>query len=381
MALFYNPVKAYFGIAELDRLSEILQDNTKHESCRRILLLTGKRSLQESGQLTKINKQLTGYDVSLFNDIPSNPDVANISTALEKTVEFNFDAILAVGGGSVIDTGKVLAAFKNQQAQTVAELRQAIKQKAYLKDAVACPVWAVPTTAGTGSEVTSWATVWDKEENAKYSVDNLLLYPEIAIVDPVLTLGLSTTMTASSALDALSHATEAYWSKHTNEIVRIYALRAIELIAKNLADLLDKPHDLDLRAKIAYGSLFAGLAFSNTRTTACHSISYPLTLTCGLNHGVAVCLTLGKMLVKNEECLISKHDLLRAYGVTHAAGVDGFILEILAKAGISARLRDYGVSPDALEDIADRSFTPGRMDNNPADIDKEFILKLLENIY
>ena len=381
MAKFFNPVKMFFGVGELKKLSEIIESSGGKKD-KKLLLLTGAYSLKKSGRLAEITSQLKEYDWSLFDQIPSNPDVEDLFRLKEKTDACEYNFIIAVGGGSVIDAGKSLAAFNGLKIHSPQDIRKTINENDYRdKNYINCPILAVPTTAGTGSEVTSWATVWDKQENLKYSIEHSTLYPEIAIVDPELTLNLTAEMTAASALDAISHAMEAYWSKNTNEIVRMYALKAIENIAKNLEALLNNPEDLELRSKIAYGSLFAGLAFSNTKTTACHSISYPLTLMFGINHGVAVSLTLGKMLLKNEKSLIKKDDLLGAYGVSHVEEVEEFIQKILDKAGLGSRLRDYGVSDSDLSEIADKSFTPGRMDNNPVDIDRQFLFELLETIY
>ncbi|MCR3921770.1 MAG: phosphonoacetaldehyde reductase [Firmicutes bacterium] len=378
MATYANPVQLYFGTDALSSLTELVR-SSGHQ---RLLLLTGAHSLKASGYLAKIQALLAPTDVLLQDQVPANPDVADLFCIKQATDSFAYDAIVAVGGGSVIDTAKALAAFKGHTPQSIADVRAIIQSKAYLPlTAPVCPIWAIPTTAGTGSEVTPWATIWDREESEKYSIAAATLFPRIAIVDPALTLNLSPTMTASSALDALSHALEAYWSKNTNEIVRLYALKAITLIVTHLAQLLDHPADLTLRAHIASGSLFAGLAFSNTKTTSCHSISYPLTLQFGINHGVAVSLTLGQMLVKNEPALLQKEELFSALGIAQPAELITWIRAILAQAKIATRLSEYGVSQDDLAIIAAKSFTPGRMDNNPIDVDKPFLLELLASIF
>ena len=379
MATYYNPVKIYFGPGELKNLSTIMQPSVGQG--RKILLLTGSRSLRKSGRLEEITGLIQGHDYFLYDQIPSDPDVEDICTIKQKTDPFKYDSILAVGGGSVIDAGKCLSALRGLVIQSPEEIRKVIEEKSYQDSSHKCPILAVPTTAGTGSEVTSWATVWDKEKNLKYSIEGLHLYPEIALVDPELTVNLPAGMTASSALDAVSHALEAYWSKNTNEIVRMYALKSIENIVKNLEALLKNLEDIHLRSRVAYGSLFAGLAFSNTKTTACHSISYPLTLMFGLNHGVAVSLTLGKMLKKNESSLVNREDLLAAFGASHAEEVEVFIRNILNRGGIGDRLKDHGVSRGDLAEIADRSYTPGRMDNNPVVLDRDSIIEILDSIY
>lgn len=295
MATFYNPVQIVFGPQQLNTLPEILQSCTAKN---KILLVTGFQSLKKSGYLEQILQILKDFDVFVAAKVPSNPDVTDIASLKKETDVFPYDLVLAIGGGSVIDAGKALVALRNVDIKTPEDVRHAIKEKKW--GPMSCPLVAVPTTAGTGSEVTSWATVWDHAAGAKYSIEATALYPKVALVAPELTINLTAYMTAASALDAMSHATEAYWSKNTNEIVRLYALKAISSITQNLESLLEDPQDINLRAKVAYGSLFAGLAFSNTKTTACHSISYPLTLQYGLNHGVAVSLTLGKMLEVNE---------------------------------------------------------------------------------
>jgi phosphonate metabolism-associated iron-containing alcohol dehydrogenase len=378
MAHYYNPVRVVFGVDEFNNITKIANLNSRRKN---ILLLTGTKSLKNSGYWEKISYQLDKSNYFHFNKIPSNPDVQDMFSIKRETDCYDYNYILAIGGGSVIDTGKLLAALKDFSVTSVSVLRDKIINKLYMSSDSICPICAVPTTAGTGSEVTSWATLWDRDAKAKYSIEDVNLYPKIAVVDPTLTLNLSATMTATTALDAVSHATEAYWSRNSNEIVRMYARQAIKLIVASLPKLLDNLSDINLRTHVAYGSLFAGLAFSNTKTTACHSISYPLTLSYGIDHGVAVSMTLGRMLLKNEAALVNKHELLEAFGVSHISEVENVIQRVCDKARIPLRLRDYGVLSEELACIADKSFTPGRMDNNPVDVDKEFILNLLKNIY
>lgn len=126
--------------------------------------------------------------------------------------------------------------------------------------------------------MTCWATIWDRSKGMKLSIESDKLYAHKAIIDSTLTTSLPKRLKASTALDALCHATEAYWSKNSNELSRVYSLEAIKRIVGSLEKVLDCPNDLTLRNEIALGSLYAGLAFSNTHTTACHSISYPLIL-------------------------------------------------------------------------------------------------------
>lgn len=379
MLIFFNPVKIYFAPGLMGRLQKDLL--TPDRQIKRVLLLSGNKSLKESGYHDLILRQLHFAEVLEYNGVPSNPGVEDLFEIKRDTEGFGYDSIFAAGGGSVLDTGKFLAAFKGIRTENPRELRESIIKSAYRGNKERTRLFAAPTTAGTGSEVTCWATVWDREEGKKYSIEDHSLYPGTALVDPLLTVNLPMHLTAATALDALSHAVEAYWSKRSNEIVRMYAVKAVEIICRGLDALLDDLHNIELRTRIAFASLNAGLAFSNTKTTACHSISYPLTLMHGMEHGFAVGLTLGKMLMINERALIDKRRLFSALGVQEAHEVDLLIKRFFQKAGIPFRLRDYGVSRQHLPVISGNAFTPGRMDNNPVEITRETLSAMLESIF
>lgn len=378
MSVYFNPVKVYFGEGQIDCLSKVL--DSLDEKPSKILLLIGKKSLKSSGKLDSILKDLSSKEVVIYNDITSNPDITDLLSAKIKTDFFQYDSILAIGGGSVIDMAKALSAIKNMNFKNVEDLRRAIVDQEYLKHTMV-PLIAVPTTSGTGSEVTSWATIWDQEEKLKYSIESRFLYPKAAIIDPQLTIKLPLKITVSTALDALCHATESYWAKKSNEITRMYALEAIRHITQNLEKLIEDLEDITLRKKLAYASLYAGLAFSNTKTTACHAISYPLTLIYDIEHGIAASLTLGPMLKLNQNYLVESQKLMEAFGVKGIEDVDLFIKSIYEKVGLPRSLEGYGVSKKDIEIIVSNSYTPGRMDNNPRDITKEMLRELLFSIY
>ena len=203
-----------------------------------------------------------------------NPEISELYNIKAETDKLNYDSIIAIGGGSVLDMGKCLAAFKGMHIDKYNELELSIINKDYQNYDIDIPVVAIPTTAGTGSEVTSWATIWDKKKCKKYSVEDERLYPGLAIIDPMLTMSLPLGLTASTALDALSHALEAYWSKRSNEIVRIYAQNH-RTHHKKFKQSTGRFKQSGFKNKIAQGSLYAGLAFSNTKQLLCHCISYP----------------------------------------------------------------------------------------------------------
>ena len=253
--------------------------------------------------------------------------------------------------------------------------------KSYVENQHIVPWIGVPTTSGTGSEVTCWATIWDRARGVKLSIDSKNLYANTAIIDATLTLTLPNKLTASTALDALCHATEAYWSKNSNEISRVYSLEAIKRIVNNLEKVLDQPKEIQLRNELALGSLYAGLAFSNTRTTACHSISYPLTLALGIDHGIAASFTLAKVMELNLEAIIEKDQLFQAFGVNHLEEIQQFIERFYHLSGFQSKLKDYNANPEIIESIAENAFTKGRMDNNPIALTKKDVTQILMSIY
>ena len=148
------------------------------------------------------------------------------------------------------------------------------------------------TTAGTGSEVTSWATVWDSADGSKYSLANPKLYPEVAVLDPALTVRAPRGLTLATGLDALSHALESIWNVNGNPVSANFAVEAAREIIDTMPRLLERPDDMALRARQARASLLAGLAFSNTKTALAHNISYDITLKSGTIHGIACSFSL-----------------------------------------------------------------------------------------
>ena len=320
-------------------------------------------------------KRLNGNFIWI-NDIKSNPTQEEVISALKLIGNNKIDIIVSIGGGSAIDLAKAISAFNNPQYNsryTIEEITEVIFKKEFNDNFI--DIVAIPTTAGTGSEVTEWATIWDITKNQKYSIDNPKIKPKIAIIVPELTLSMSKIMTISTGLDAISQAIEAYWSKHTNPIVQEIAFRAIELILINLRKAVDNPNDKLARENLCTASLLSGIAFSKTRTTACHSISYPLTILYGIPHGLAVAMTLdsvSKINKGNFPNCEKLFDLLHRYG-----GIKAWI-EVVCDGIVKLRLSEFGIKEDDFSIIADKSFTNGRMDNNPVSLSMDDVINILK---
>ena len=259
----------------------------------------------------------------------ANPNQQDVKEALESLGAKPLDVIVAIGGGSVIDLAKAISAFydpKRNASYTAEEITEAIRRKSYQNRAEFVDIIAVPSTAGTGSEVTQWATVWDLGKTSKFSIDAPGLKPRLALIVPDLTLTLPKPLILSTALDAAAHAMEAFWSKHTTPLVKDFSLEALRVITANLKAALKAPKHYEFREKLCRGSLLAGLAFSQTRTTACHSISYPLSFLFQVPHGFAVALTMAEVARINEKAA-KNYDELAAVFAPYG-GIDGWLSSV-----------------------------------------------------
>jgi len=226
----------------------------------------------------------------IINNILPNPDYKNlkdICDSFKKDCE-NIKYAIALGGGSVIDTAKFLVLGKGNFEITTEFLENKIKD---LK-ATDIDLISIPTTAGTGSELTCWATIWDERNQKKYSLFHPSLFSKLTIFDSKLTLSLPKKITIETSLDAMSHSFESIWNINSNPVSNINARKSINLILKNLPILVKDLKNIELREKIMKASMFAGLAFSNTKTAISHSISYPITLKYKIPHGIACSFTL-----------------------------------------------------------------------------------------
>lgn len=309
-----------------------------------------------------------------ISNISANPTQEDVFLALEQVGEQLVDTIVAVGGGSAMDLAKGISAFLyDANLNSIECITESIEKKTYVHNSFA-DIIAVPTTAGTGSEVTQWATIWDKDRKIKYSIDSARLQPKLAIIVPEFTISVSPFLTLSTGLDAMCQAIEAYWSKHTTPLVQELAYRSIELSIENLRDAVENPSNLDVRERLCRASVLAGLAFAKTRTTACHSISYPLTLLHNIPHGIASSITLDAVSKMNKGHFPNDQklfDLFANYG-----GIGPWIDRICAGV-INMRISEFGLTENDLSKIVDNAFTAGRMDNNPVELRSSDVYDIL----
>lgn len=320
------------------------------------------------------------FNVMRISDCKANPTQEDIVDSLKKIGSFEADVIIAVGGGSIIDLAKALSAFhdiEKNETYTVQDITDGILSKSYSFRNGFIDIIAVPSTAGTGSELTQWGTVWDYKNEFKYSVDNSNLKPKLALIAPDLTLTLPNRLTLTTALDTLSHAMEAFWSRHTTVLVKDIAVRAIELVVSNLKYTLENPGDLKSRKMLSRASVLSALAFSQTRTTASHSISYPLTFLFGVEHGFACAVTLPEVYKINYSYTSEMEELDKIF---EPYGGLRLWLDNVCGGVIPLRLSSFGINAEDIPKIVEKAFTTGRMDNNPVNIGKKQVFEILENV-
>ena len=374
MDRYFNPVRTLTGKGCLSQLTTLLEEmNIAGEKV--LILAWDERVFDLEGIKNAEKTEKWKFEKKIFQ--ASNPTVEQLFELYRKMYTDRAKVIIAVGGGSVMDMGKSLCLIQEMEIPSEDALREIIQEKRF---GIPAAKWiGVPTTAGTGSEVTCWATIWDPTKETKRSVESRNNYAYAAIVDSQLSGSMPVKLAVSSALDAAAHAMESYWAKASNLVSRTLALKAIHLIMDHMDDLLvgkEEAHDY-----MAQGSLMAGLAFSNTKTTACHSISYPLTMEYGIPHGTAVSMLMAPVMKVNEEKTGKMKELLLAFGVSDSMELEKRIHDILQQAGVSDSLSRWNIPEAQLPELAAHGITKGRADNNPVDLTVDKIEEILKTIY
>ncbi|GAA0366836.1 hypothetical protein GCM10009092_33980 [Bowmanella denitrificans] len=341
----------------------VLQTDNVLETCKGLLankqvLLVTSNSFSKAGWPRTLQEQ-TGIDIcAVVDNIQPNPQRKDLESLHQRLKGESVECVLALGGGSVLDSAKVLSRMLTEQS-----LSENWLAPECLWEGPPIPVIAIPTTAGTGSEVTPFATVWDSQEQKKYSLGQVR--PTTAIFAPSLTLSLNREQTLYPALDALSHALESLWNRHRSELSESRALKAIALICDALPKTLAQPHNIEARTALQQAAMWAGLAISETKTAIAHAISYPLTLSYAMPHGLACSFTLKAILAEQQACF----NVPTQY-------VDK-IKALLDKLQLSVEVERF-VSPSKLLAEFNTDLDPTRAANYAGDISHQALKRILE---
>ncbi|MER7986064.1 phosphonoacetaldehyde reductase [Streptomyces noursei] len=368
-------LEVVIGRGRLSHLDRLLGDRW---AARRVLVVASERGLERH----RVLDRLAGFRTETFTGFAPNPTLAQALAGCAVRDAFQPDAVVAVGGGSALDTAKLVRSLPTGADAALRCLDGATRDLRTPR----VPLLAVPTTAGTGSEVTRFATVF-APDGRKRSLDGPEVRPDAAIVDPLLLRGCPPAVRYACAFDAFCHAVESYWSRRSTPRSRQLAGAALRDLAALLARGLDAPGDDD-SARLAAAAHRAGLAIDLTRTTAAHAFAYRLTTRFGVPHGVACLLNLRWLWEYNERHLATHcHDARGADHVARTLGELRTLVEPLARrrepaeflraaleaAGRPPELRGYGVGPEDLAGLIAHGRCPGRADNNPVALDERLV--------
>jgi phosphonate metabolism-associated iron-containing alcohol dehydrogenase len=343
IARFHNPVDTRFGWGSLRELADL----TAHQS---VALVTFPEA-RGLGLVDRIQGLLGDRLVYVIEDVQPNPDVGQLRATYEQFWQQAGDCqtLVAVGGGSAIDTAKAL--IVGTESGHFDELLALLATGKPFVPARSKILIAAPTTAGTGSEVTPWATIWDSASHKKYSLHLECTWPKVAIIDPELMLTVPGGVTVSTGLDALSHALESVWNINANPVSDTFAMSAIADILECLPLLRRDLSNKDLRSRMALAALKAGLAFSNTKTALAHSISYEMTLHYGLPHGIACSFTLPLVLGLAWGQDAARDRILQRIFGNDLNKAQNQLLEFLHSLGVKTEFSDYGVTAEQAEQM------------------------------
>ena len=350
---------------------------------RSVLLVTSKSVRPQIVSLVNALKK-SGIEVPENKFGPAEPTRAFFENVLQIARLTKVEAVLAVGGGSVMDVAKLLAALARGK-QNVAEIFGT-----NLLSGRALPLVCLPTTAGTGAEVSPIAVLLDEADELKKGVVSPHLVPDAAFIDPLLTLAVPPAITASTGLDALTHCIEGYANNFSHPVTDTYALRGISLISKNLLQAVLHGSDAEARANVALGSLFGGLCLGPVGTAAIHALSYPLGGKFHIAHGVANALLAPAVLQFNVTAAPGRYaDIALALGVERGGsalqlaerGIARFA-ELSQACGVPQRLSDLNIPRAAIPSMAAAAMQVTRLlKNNVRPVTEPDAVRIYEEIF
>ena len=350
--IYSQPVKIWFGAGKVRELGAVLDEL----GVKKAVIVCGHHFLARAQEMQASDSRLC----AVFSDVEPNPQLSGAVRTAELAREHGADAVIGIGGGSSIDTAKFAAAITFSEEDPVAVYHG---EKPFPERRLT--VVAVPTTAGTGSEVTQVSVMSHGKE--KRTINNPVFMPRAAIVDAEMSLSVPPRTTMNTGLDALAHALEGYWSVNHQPISDLMAIEAVRTIKSNLETAWREPDNLDARSAMAYASLLGGLSFALPKTAACHACSYPLSEDYHLPHGEACAFTLDSFVRINADERLEL--LCRSAGFSGTEELAGFIRSLKEMAGLRSRLSDLGEVN--LEKLCHDCAVHPLMNNNPVKLTVE----------
>lgn len=387
---FQNSAKILSG----DLAIENIPHEFKSLGAKNILVLTDK-TLEKIGTLQTVIDAIDNKELSIggiFTEIPPDSSIDTINEVVKQYKNLKCDGILAIGGGSVIDTAKGTRMVLSQEKEDIMDLC-GCELISYGKH---IPFIAIPTTSGTGSEATLVAVILNKVQNIKMEFISYFLVPDVAVLDPRMTLTLPKKTTASTGMDALCHAIESYTCLQKNPMSDAYATAAIEIIRENLVNAVKNGNDKKVRIAMANASLMAGVSFSNSMVGLIHAIGHSVGAVSKVSHGDAmsilmpVCMKFNKdkleeeyakllLYVAGEEVYINTPKEKRAD--TTIKYIEKMLKELNNLSGLPTKLSEANVKREDFEAIAKKSLNDGAMIVNPKQVSYDDVITILNEAF
>ena len=348
--------------------------------------IVGDKDLVKFGVVAMVTDTMGDFPYELFSEFKANPTVNNVKAGVEAFKASGADFIIAIGGGSAIDTAKAIGIIiNNPEFADVVSLEGVAPTKNKCVDII-----ALPTTAGTAAEVTINFVITDEESGRKMVCVDANDIPVLAIVDAELMASMPKGLTAATGMDALTHAIEGYITKGAWELSNILEINAIKIISDNLRTATYEGSNMKAREQMALGQYVAGMAFSNVGLGCVHSMAHPLGARFDIAHGVANALLLPIVMEFNmPACELKYGRIAKAMGVDTTgmdakeaaqAAVDA-VKQLSLDLGIPQTLREIGIPEDALEQLANDAFNDVCTGGNPREITEADILELYKKAF
>lgn len=375
----YFPGKLVFGKGTLEKLP----DEIPAASFNKVLIITISPLLPK---LQSFIQKLESNNISVLVDtsIVKEPSFEDFEKLTKEVTPFNADVVIGIGGGSVLDVAKLVAAqLENEQTLTEYVGIGLLKGR---KKKLIC----MPATSGTGSEASPNAILVDNADNQKKGIISPFLVPDVVYVDPLLTMSVPPGITAATGLDALTHCLEAYTNKFSQPFIDMYAYEGMRLIAANLVQAVKNGEDEEARTQVAMGSLLGGFCLGPVNTAGVHALSYPLGSTFHLAHGLSNALLLPYVMEFNLPAAPARYaDVAIAMGCTREnnnketawKGIEK-VRSFIAACGVPARLSEVGIPKSAIPEMAKDALKIQRLlKNNPRHISEQDAVDIYEAAY
>lgn len=383
---FFCPVKIVSGLKAISNLPYEMDQLGTHKA-----MIVTDQGVVAAGLMNLVKGAFEGSSASIgaiYDQTPPDSSVKTVNQVAKMYVENGCDCFVAVGGGSCMDTTKGANMIVTEGTDDIIKFQGAERLKKPMK-----PFIAVPTTAGTGSEVTLAAVIFDEATHQKMAFTSYQLLPKVAILDPKMTLTMPAKITAATGMDALTHSIEGYYCLQKNPVSDAFCKAGIELIMDNLIKCIESPKDEKARLAMANASLLAGIGFSNSMVGVVHSLAHSCGAIARVPHGVANAILLPwgmeYNLTKSSDDIAELAALLGAatsgskmdQAKAAVKAVRDLNARLKALSGLPTALKDAGVKETQLEAIAKGAINDGAVTFNPEEVTYEDALALLKKAF